>query len=1289
MRLDSIKLFGFKSFAGKVSVKLGDGITGVLGPNGCGKSNIADAIRWVLGEQSAKHLRGSSMEDVIFKGTRDRAPLGVAEVFLHIKNDKGLMPIDYTDVSVGRRLYRSGQSEYLLNKTPCRLKDIRGLFLDSGLGVQAYSIFEREMIDEILNDNSTRRREMFEEASGIMKYKMRRKEALRKLDSSNRDLERVNDTISVIDREVRSLSRQVGRARRYRRLKQTYRDLDVAASARRVARIGERRRELERGLSDASGHETGFSAELRTGEAAVEALRLQLLELGDELSGARAGHAELKEQVAGRRQRVEVLVERREGLARSITELTGRAEEEGIRSVQLQREIEICERERTEAETVASERERSLEREESALAALESSLGEERRRLGDLQQLTLDLRERATRNQHELARERTRLEEMGLRRERLESDRLENLNRGASLRERLESRTRERREIDERVQASTAAIDALETDRKSCAEEIDHAREHLREVGRERATIASRLDTLEELRKSYEGYDQGVRTLLLSPPDGVIGALTELIETDASLSGALEAGLGDAMQAVVVRDGGVAERCLSQLSASEQGRATFCPVHEMSEMPPPRPTISGDCLADRVSPRDAAMAPVIEAILGRTFLAADAAEARARSREHAGTTWVTRAGEAFHEDRRVSGGSAAIGRRLIMRETEISRLEAEDARLARELAAQEEAVEALRARLTDLDERLGGAREDVTEVRAEQADAHEAVRRLEIELGLTEEEARGISSELESLAATVDAISQRIREWENVADRAEAEGAEHASEWDSVAARVEVLDADREAKLKVVGDLRVSFVQASAELQSCRARHERLVADRDASEASGGDFRRRIDEARIQTDEIASELAELESSLEGAGEAIETAGTKVDTLSAREADLRNQWGERDQVLQRLRRQVTEARDEMHKLELELSSLSGEGQRVRDHLFDEHRVVLLDETDDAGIPLIVRHERRRVVVERPDGSRETGAPVLNGSPAGAAAENGHAPSITDVVGRGTGEADGASPPAPDGTDTAGDVDDPTGEGPRTHEEVVVTDPMPADPPPAFRDRPEDEWVSELETVRDQVKNFGPVNEMAVEDYELKKERLDFLRGQHDDLIAARDALLETIRKVNREARERFMATFSLAKENFSRLHGILFPGGFAELKLEGDDPLEGDILMVARPKGKRVESIKLLSSGERALTALALIFAVYLIKPSPFCILDEVDAPLDDANIDRFVDLIREFSGKTQFIMITHNKRTMEACDALYGVTMQDPGVSKLVSVQLHDGSLHVDGQHAPEFITTG
>jgi len=1296
VRLESIKVFGFKSFAGKVDIHLGSGMTGVLGPNGCGKSNIADAIRWVLGEQSARHLRGSSMEDVIFKGTRDRKPLGMAEVSLHIRNERGVIPVEYGEVTVGRRLYRSGVSEYLLNKTPCRLKDIRSLFLDSGLGVQAYSIFEREMIDEILNDNSTRRRELFEEASGIMKYKIRRKEALRKLESSTRDLERLSDIISEIDREVRSLARQVGRARRYRRLKLEVRDLDIAVGVRRIASADVRRRDLTADRDRLTAVEIGAAAKLRQGETEGEQLRLRLLEVGDELARARTTLAVLRDAVGERRQRFEVLSERREGLRRSIETLNREVDGEKSRSIQLDEEIARCEAELRLHDDVVATRRAELQREEEELRGIEQEFQKTRTTLAETQQLMLNLKEEASEKSHELARERTRLEELTRRRRKLESEREENLARDRALAEKLDARTHEGEALGVRLGEHTSALAAIEEEHVALVSRKETATERAREIARERASVTSRLETLEELQRSYEAYDQGVRSILLNPVAGVLGSLAELLSVDDELGGAVEAALGGAVQAVVVRDAGVAVRCLSELAGNERGRVTFCPVREMSEAAAARLGAPGRRLADLVGVRNEDARPVVEALLGRVHLVPTAEEAREHSREYPMLTWVTPAGDAFHDDRRITGGGASLGRRLLLRETEIQRLRESRDALETALHDREEEVSRLEETLAELVGRREGIEAAQRTDAAAHAEVQEAVRRVGFERELGAEEARGIGQELAVLATEETELTARIAKWELAWNEAAAQDAEHVGDVERLSVSVVALEHEREAKLASVGNLRVAFVQANAELETKRVRRDRFALDRAAAVQAGDERRRGIAAATEQIAEIEAELLEIDAVLQGSSAEIEAASLSADALAELEATTRNDWTERDLLVKGLREDANVAREALHRVELDLSTLGGEGDHIRERLREEHGVVLAEDTDAQGLPLVIIHERRRVylapsAIANANGF-ERGNGVANGDASGHAGGAAHEEGVTLAEGvlHGNGiPAHDAATESAASAEIADERNDGGDEEPLDYrEEIHVHEPRSADPPESYRAIPESEWPQHLVELRTRLGAFGPVNEMAVEDFDSKKERLDFLTQQRDDLTKARDELLETIRKVNREARERFAETFTKAQENYKRLHEILFPGGFADLKLSGDDPLEADIVMVAQPRGKRVESINLLSSGERALTAIALIFAVYMIKPSPFCILDEVDAPLDDANIDRFVDLIREFSEKTQFIVITHNKRTMEACDSLYGVTMEEAGVSKLVSVQLRDGDLHVDGERSAAFATT-
>jgi chromosome segregation protein len=1294
VRLESIKVFGFKSFAGKVDIHLGGGMTGVLGPNGCGKSNIADAIRWVLGEQSAKHLRGSSMEDVIFKGTRDRKPLGFAEVSLHIRNEHGFIPVDYSEVTVGRRLYRSGVSEYLLNKTSCRLKDIRSLFLDSGLGVQAYSIFEREMIDEILNDNSTRRRELFEEASGIMKYKVRRKEALRKLESSTRDLERLSDIISEIDREVRSLARQVGRARRYRRLKLEVRDLDIAVAVRRIAAFAQRRRELDGERARMAAEEASAAADLGRAETEGEQLRLRLLEVGDELSRARTNLAVLRDAIGESRQRFDVLTERKEGLRRSIETLSREADSEGARTVQLAEEIARCEDELRQHDGIVASRRVELQREEEELRALEARFQGMRNALAERQQLMLDLKQEASEKSHELARERTRREELTRRRTKIEDERAANTTRDEMLARKLADRSRELEALAGKLAEHHERLAALSAERAEFITRREAETEKAREIARERASVISRLETFEELQRSYEAYDQGARSVLLAGGDGVLGSLAELLRVDDELGGAIEAALGDAVQAVVVRDAGVAIRCMQDLAREERGRVTFCPVLEMADATPVRLGAPGRRLADLVGVRNEGARPVVELLLGRVHLVPGAEEAREHSREYPSLTWVTPAGDAFHNDRRISGGGASLGRRLLLRETEIQRLQTTREALDGALRDHEREIAHLEREVSRTE---ATAAERETARRSDEAfhgEVQESVRRLGFERELGAEEARGLLRELEALGAEEADLAARIEKWELAWNEASALDAERVGDVERLTAAVVELERDREAKLTAVGNLRIAFVQSNAELESKRVRRDRFALDRTASTQAGDERRRGIATATEQIEAIDAEIGEIEVILSGSSESIDQASREAERLAELEAQTRNEWAEQDVVLKRTRERSNAARESLHRSELELSTLGGEGDHLRERLREEHGAVILSELDARGLPLVVIHERRRIYL--PPSAIPVGvaaghhaSSIVNGHP------HDGSEGLTEPTEAKATEATEATSTRTDGhhaepaeLEAFERVEPAEDEFLEYREEIHVSDPMSAEPPDRYREIPEAEWASHLVELRTRLSGFGPVNEMAVEDFDSKKTRLDFLSQQRDDLTKARDELLETIRKVNREARERFAATFSKAQENYRKLHEILFPGGYAELKLEGDDPLEADIVMVAQPRGKRVESINLLSSGERALTAIALIFAIYMIKPSPFCILDEVDAPLDDANIDRFVDLIREFSQKTQFIIITHNKRTMEACDSLYGVTMEEPGVSKLVSVHLRDGDLHVEGERTSSFATT-
>ena len=1226
MFLKRLDIQGFKSFPQRVRVDFGPGITSIVGPNGSGKTNIVEAIRWVLGEQNMRHLRGDTLEDVIFTGSAHRKPLGMAEVALTMFNNRGVLPSEYTELTIARRTFRNGQSEYSINKNLCRLRDVRDLFLDTGMGSHAYSLIERGMVDNVLSDESGHRRFLFEEAAGIMRYKTRKKEALQKLDLTLTDLTRVNDVVGEIEREVRSLARQVGKARRYGRLRDEIKAIDLGLAkedhdrfASGTASLRSERQRMENRRAELSGH-------LARHEAELEELKLELLKREGEVRLAQEALGEHEAKGAALLNDVAVLRERRTNLAEKLeharseaTRLKASVEEVRLAATRLTEERARLERVQVETggqEQALAER----------LVALGPALEERRGALTQRKQLSLDLFQARVHQESSARALRGRHEDQTKRREELRAQ-LDSLGREAeTLRSTLDEIATDLRgtadavaKAKRRVEEATASIAGVE----SRIEAHDEVEKRAREA---HAGLEARHATLKELKESYEGYDQSVRWLVAGPtrPARILGTVGDVLHASGEWLAALEAALGEAVQFIVAERSDAALQALAALERSGEGRATFVAldrlsrarVAPLSEELLLAPGVRGPLLEHvRFEPGYIALAAfflsgiiVVDSIQVGLDLVARFPDQRLH--------FVTVRGERVVGPGIVYGGTGGTrAGSVLRREDELGALGEEIGRSAAALAETVAGSEALRS------ERMGSQAEQEQAAR-DLRDSEQAHRALEARRA--EQTIRGDAMGQAAGAVRTALDSLEIEIGRTVGEAEKAEVALQSA--DQERGRVDEILAREESEFRALEQERehLTALHAEARIEATRSRTEHESAQREiermglAADEAERDIRSRTEEAseterRIQEtaalcvqreDELSQEIAhkaDKELALSKTRERFGEVKGKADDIEARTRDLRR---EHNELIERL-----------HRIELEQAETDGELRRLAERVWNEYEIELAayvpaDATDASGAAL----------VELEEGDL-------------ADADEGQVPDEA-IVDRAVAAGEPAAPTVPLGADAS---------------------------PEERRDR--------LRTLQEKLRGLGPVNLLAVQDYEERRERLSFLTGQRKDLDDARQQLLEAIEKINQTASDLFLRTFALVNENFRKVFTSLFEGGEAALLLTGDDPLEAEIEILARPRGKKPQSISLLSGGEKALTAIALLFAIYLVKPSPFCILDEVDAPLDDANVERFVRLLREFAEKTQFIVVTHNKKTMEVADALYGVTMQELGVSKIVSVR--------------------
>jgi chromosome segregation protein len=1178
MLLSKLQILGFKSFPQKTELHFDRGITAIVGPNGCGKTNLLDSIRWVLGEQRTSLLRSSKMEDVIFNGTKDLKPLGMAEVTLVIDNQKGVLPTDYNQVTVTRRLFRSGESEYLLNKAPCRLKDVTELFLDTGVGIHAYSVIQPEMVEAILSDRAEERRFLFEEAAGITKYKLRKKEAERKLEHTENDLLRLGDILSEVEKQVNSLRRQRGKAERHKRLSEEIRDLEIKLSRNEFHALKIREKELQEKVSASADQSQCAAADLAQEEAQTESLKLRLLETEKQVVQIQNTVSRLSEGNFQIEREISVNRERRSNLEKLIARNQEELANLKSRWSSVKDETEQKKRRLDQLASEIESKSQECQAEENKLLSGDDQLQQIKSRLQELSQEWQQVNVLMNRGGTEKEGSRAQIEELSKREGALTGEARTLEEKVAALSQTLTELTGQHQEELNQRQAGTEQAQGLR-------QKIEQVGTDLDELTAEESRLRSLLEgdkaglhMLEQISEHYEGYGKGERWVLSARAKlpGIIDTVANVIATREEYLRAVESALGEAAQFIICRDTESAKNAIALLKSEKAGRATFLPLDKVSVWSKKssrtdfghRPGVIGR--ASDLVECDPEFKRAVELLLSRVILVENLDQAIKLSSDlEPDFDLITLDGELVRAQAAISGGSAKEVS-LLGRELEIEKLRERIDRQNQKLQRLSTEKEEKQAREQEM-------RDKLAKVTVDNEQVNTRIQESQIRLKTLEFEKASLETRKEQLLEHARETAEAARQFEKRSDEQSRQLQELAEKENNLSSAVsqqqDILrqaEASHTETFKKTNQLRIELVslqgkheQASSDLTRLRELFQEIEGAQESKTKESRDSRSEIDKL-AQTD------AHRQEQLKQAFHEIEKHKTQLTAKTEEHAGLQAELDLKEKNLKASRQTKEGLLDQLHRLRMEQVELSSKVRSVRGRISEEYQVDL---------------------------------------------------------------------------ETAGAVEE------LTTQEIEKS-------------------KEDLSQTKEKLKALGAVNLLALEEYESSKQRLDFLQGQVKDLTEAKETLTSAISKINQTARELFTETFEKARFNFQKVFEELFEGGETELKLEeSGDPLESPIRISARPYGKRLLSISQLSGGEKALTAIALLFAIYLVKPSPFCIFDEVDAPLDDANIGRFLKLIKHFSSNTQFIVITHNKMTMEAADVLYGVTMEQPGVSKIVSVK--------------------
>jgi chromosome segregation protein len=1168
MYLKSLQLIGFKSFAEKTTLDFLPGVTAVVGPNGCGKSNISDAIRWVLGEQSAKALRGSEMADVIFNGTDGRKAINLAEVsmtFAEVDAKTLSLPgvnLDFTEVTITRRVHRDGTGEYFINKTPCRLRDIQGLFMDTGIGRSSYSLMAQGQIDQILSAHPEDRRTIFEEAAGINKYKHQKKEALRKLEYTEANLVRITDIIKEVKRQIISLQRQAGKARRYKELFDQLKALDTRLARHKYDLLGSEISNFESEIANFVHQSDAFDAQIAEKEQQIADLRRSLSEIEQAINAAVAKDHELKSESDRHEQRMTTDAER-------ITELEQLIENNHRETAGAEEKIRVQEEllaslnaEFAQIDSLLATEQAKLQAQQEAGRQLDAKLSKKNTASSEAKSSLFDLESSIAHNRNELSALDQKKKYDVVRAERLSTERLQLQDQRRALDQRLGTYNDGLVELRNAIHALRNTLTVKQFELQKASSSLTEATQQHHAVASDASSKRTRLEVLQQF---------------FAAPDGR-STLGQILEVESQYGAAIEAALSHAIHTILADDLNAARQLLA---SGLQNPAVAAPESTPAngELPNNELPLGAMAWASAITRvRDARFEPLVRSILEWVIIAGDLDTALSLRQHHPHLAVATVQGEFIDEH----GILSAVSKSHI---AEISALTQEVAQLATQVSSHETSK-------AELEQKEAALETELSTLRADLHAKEVALASKEGELNALATEGRDLESKVHTVVSELQSIEQQDTEEKQRRETilaslraSETHQTELQQQVSAAQCAVDDLLARKEQMTQQLTELRVS-------VGGIEHKRHAIESQREPIAARVRDLRERMQTcateitsytARIQ--QFRAEIAESEAAVAELVVARTESQQQIAGLQHQRGEVATGINQAEEELRAIRKQANDAQSQKSGLEIQLAQKRMEAQNLKDRVWQKYQVNVDDvRTDTINITIADQ-----------------------------------APTITEQV------------PMPTDWDAL---------------ELQVT-----------------EMQSKLDAM-------GPVNVEAINEFEELEERYKFLSQQYEDLIKAKDQLLQVITKINVTTKQLFQETFEKVRENFQMMYTELFGGGKANLILLDElDPLESGIEIVAKPPGKQLQSITLLSGGEKTLTATALLFAIYMVKPSPFCVLDELDAPLDESNINRFVRILQRFITQSQFVIITHNKRTIGMADALYGITMEEHGVSKVVSVK--------------------
>ena len=1184
MYLKSIEVHGFKSFANKIVFDFHNGITGIVGPNGSGKSNVGDAVRWVLGEQSAKQLRGASMQDIIFAGTENRKPLSYAYVAITMDNSDHALPVEFEEVTVARRVYRSGESEYLLNGNPCRLKDVTELFYDTGIGKEGYSIIGQGQIERILNGKPEERRELFDEAAGIVKYKKRKATAQKKLENERENLVRVNDILSELERQVGPLEKQAEKARIYLKKKEELKTFDVNMFLLEMERIDKQLKEVQDNFQIADGQlkeknetYTNIKSEYEKMERDVEAIEEKITSIRDTISNSSVTKGKLEGQINVLNEQIHTAKMTDEHMRKRLETIESEKKERLSTKSGYEKEKADLDGQLTNISERKETAQNQYQEVQEKAAKLKEEIENGKNELIQLLNQKASIKARIQRND-------TMVEQINIRRAQLNQRLLARKSEETDLESVLEEYQLKLDETNQEIAKLREKSAKMENERREWKQKSIETTKTLEESLAKYHKNQSRLESLKNIAERYDGYGNSIRKVMeqKAANKGLLGVVSDLIQVDKKYEIAIETALGGNIQNIVTEDEETAKKMISYLKANRFGRATFLPITSVDgrgnfknhDALKEKGVIG---LANTLVKTDAKYEGVIAYLLGRVVVTENIDHAIALARKnHYSLHIVTLEGEYLSPGGSMAGGAFKSSSNLLARKREVEELE---------------------KKVQDLDDAVKDSRKRLEEIKTAQAllaDDMEENRKNLQERILAQNTAKMNVDRVVSKKNESETIYQGLqtehKEMEGQLAEIEQEKAKIAKESEDALAREKEIGVQNETYQRELEEQDIVIEKAGNELSRIQLEEanlrqkaefvtlniERIEAELAKFDAECEQVQKEAEEAKEEVQKKLSDIEEIKKTILASDGANENLANELQEALHKKEELSASYKGFFQKQEEISKEITELEKEIFRLNSQREKLEDAHTYQNNYMWEEYELTL-------HAALELRNEEYQNLSE---------------------------------------------------------------------------------------------LKKEIANIKDEIRKLGDVNVNAIEDYKEISERYTFLKGQHDDLIEAEQTLVNIIEELDTGMRKQFLEKFAEIQKEFDKVFKELFGGGKGSLELvEDEDILECGIRIIAQPPGKKLQNMMQMSGGEKSLTAISLLFAIQNLKPSPFCLLDEIEAALDDSNVSRFAKYLHKLTKNTQFIVITHRRGTMAAADRLYGITMQEKGVSTLVSVNLIEDEL--------------